>query len=681
MRTETRRHEGPIGASTLVTRYTVRCTLLEDAHPGSGSGGAGIDALVARCAAGKPVIWREHLEGLLREEARIRKVRADVQRRLFGCSGGSGQVALFTSLYAKDDPDTRIWRSSARKSFDNRAPRDDTLRAIEAVPAGTTFMGRVELEERDVQELTKLLHGLESIGASRNSGFGRVEFTVKRRKVTPRPLPEGSGTVLRLLLRNLDPMCITATAMPGNIVPTHSYIPGRAAKGAIVRWLLDTGKRHQAALAAGEQVAVSNGYLLAAMLGAEVPLGHVEVLPAPLSLRRPKPLAQSGEVPWWSLDHANPERADGAKVREGNWKRCEPDLVVYRSSPAESWRGARPDIRVRLRNGRDDPAQRDPSLFAFEQIAEGSRFLLELSGNGENLRTLCSALAPLLDGSRWLRVGRGGAPVVVERAEWVATPSETNLGAGNTRNESDVAYLTLTSDLLVRDAWLRWIGVLRAEEMHCIEGWPESITHAQVSPVAQEECTIRGFNGTSRLPQLPHPGIRRGSVFQIRGRDAVLTLAQMAERGAWLGEQTHIGFGRFRIDTELPGCTQEPSNRAATGEAPLHVSTRADSADEAVASRARDWAVSYAQQLRSSARSDGRAPSGSQWRDLLGVLYQSNGGEGAILSRLHPTTRGGGTWRHPAAVPVLQQLQHVSAEMRAVHCDYFVQWIEEKSER
>src|SRR4051812_23980360 len=117
-------------------RRSISAELLEDAHPGSGAGGAGIDALVARDRDGRPVIWASHLEGLLREAARALHYGATVDR-LFGERGRTRQPAAFTSLYADTAPTSRIWRATARASFNNRAPRRDTLRAIEFVPKGT----------------------------------------------------------------------------------------------------------------------------------------------------------------------------------------------------------------------------------------------------------------------------------------------------------------------------------------------------------------------------------------------------------------------------------------------------------------------------------------------------------------------------------------------------------------
>lgn len=38
---------------------------------------------------------------------------------------------------------------------------------------------------------------------------------------------------LVLLLKNRDPLCITATAMPDNLIPSLAFVPGRALLGAI----------------------------------------------------------------------------------------------------------------------------------------------------------------------------------------------------------------------------------------------------------------------------------------------------------------------------------------------------------------------------------------------------------------------------------------------------------------
>jgi hypothetical protein len=42
-----------------------------------------------------------------------------------------------------------------------------------------------------------------------------------------------------LLLRNLDPLCITATATQDNLIPSLAFVPGRALLGALTRAFSD----------------------------------------------------------------------------------------------------------------------------------------------------------------------------------------------------------------------------------------------------------------------------------------------------------------------------------------------------------------------------------------------------------------------------------------------------------
>ena len=153
-------------------RCTLRAELLSDAHFGTGSGGGGIDALVARDRHNRPVIWATHVEGVLRDAAR--RLRGDqTAGDFFGRAAGDRQRAIFTSLYTNESPESHIWRSAARESFDNRAPKDDTLRVLEHVPRGTTFAGHVELPDSDLPLLQRLVQEVDALGSGRASGAGR----------------------------------------------------------------------------------------------------------------------------------------------------------------------------------------------------------------------------------------------------------------------------------------------------------------------------------------------------------------------------------------------------------------------------------------------------------------------------------------------------------------------------
>ncbi len=141
------------------------------------------------------------------------------------------------------------------------------------------------------------------------------------------------------------------------------------------------------------------------------------MLPAPLSLQSEKPKGAAGDVPWWAQTTAPTKRLDAWSAKE-KLKRPEDDLFVFRESASAAWTTFRPARRVRLRNGRPDPKQADASLFAIEQIVEETHFLAELHGSAEDLKKLAEKLGPVLEGRRWLRVGRAGAPVEVAQLAW-----------------------------------------------------------------------------------------------------------------------------------------------------------------------------------------------------------------------------------------------------------------------
>jgi hypothetical protein len=633
----------------------ITAELLDDAHPGSGAGGGGVDALVARDRHGQPVIWASHLEGVLRDAAR--RLRGyGVAADFFGRAGGQRQRALFTSLYAAAAPTSRVWRSSARRAFDNRAPNDDTLRVVEHVPKGTTFEGCVELPGSDVDLLRRLLQEIDALGSGRASGVGRVKLSSVEEKPAPRAI--GSATErLILLLYSRDPLCITATATPTNLIPSMAFVPGRALLGALASWLIAEGHTDAAASLVAGRLAVSDALPAP---GAPKQLSAAEILPAPLSLQSEKPPGTAGAVPWWAQPPVAARRLDrNNQAPQGPpLKRPEDDLFVYRANPREPWTTLRPELRVRLRNGRPDPDQADPSLFAIEQIVEETHFLGEIRGELADMQRFAADLKPVLDGSRWLRIGRGGAPVEVAAIEWAeAPPPPPSLPR---------AILTLTSDLLVRDEYLRWCISLDDARFGSLPDWPSDVT---VKPVAQESVAVHGFNGTSQLWRMPAFGVRRGSVFEVEGM-GVAELARMRSDGRWLGERTHEGFGRFRLDATLPGVSTGGSGAAT---APAAAS---DAADEAVAATTRQWFEQHRALADAGGAAD-RRPSLSQWLDLVADLERDN--PDALTGRQNPTTAGGRSWAHPDARAVLQELANVRGhEMRVSHARLFVRWLRAK---
>jgi hypothetical protein len=626
-------------------RQTLTAEFLSDGHLGSGSGGGGIDSLVARDRDDRPVIWSSHVEGVLRDAAR-RLRRDEAPGRFFGRAGGEQQRAVFTSLYANDNSESHIWRSTAREGFDNRAPKDDTLRVIEYVPKGTKLLGEVELPADQLDTLKRLVQEVEALGGGRSNGAGRVKLSLSEVASTRRESGTPTGHLV-LLLKNRDPLCITATATPDNLIPSLAFVPGRTLLGALAAWLIAEGDREAAAVLTSGRVSVSDALPLP-----HVPskLDGVEVLPAPLSLQSEKPKGAAGDVPWWAQPTAPTNRLNVWDAK-GKLKRPDDDLFVFRENANAAWTTFRPARRVRLRSGRPDPKQTDASLFAIEQIVEKTHFVAELHGSADDLKKLAEKLGPVLGGQRWLRVGRAGAPVEVAQLAWS--------GDGPAMKAEAKAVLTLTSDLLVRDDRLRWRTALdeaALKELLCCE--------VQLGKSLQDSMMVHGFNGTSRLWRMPAAAIRRGSVFEISGA-GVAKLAERAANNEWLGERTHEGFGRFRIDVALPGVTSESS-------APGAPKTPPDLPEEAIAAKTREWFSARKSLAKPSDRS-GRKPSLSQWLDLVGDLER--GDANALTSRLDPKTVGGRSWKHPEAKAILDELKKVQATQRKLYARLFVRWL------
>jgi hypothetical protein len=634
-------------------RYTLTAKFLSDAHLGSGSGGGGIDALIARDRYDRPVIWASHVEGVLRDAAR--RLRGDEEAgKFFGRSGGEQQCAVFTSLYAEEKHESRIWCSTAREAFDNRAPKDDTLRVIEYVPKGTKLVGEVELPASDLPTLQRLVQEVDALGGGRSTGAGRVKLSLT--EITPTTRKTGDTTErLVLLLKNRDPLCITATATPDNLIPSLAFVPGRALLGSLASWLIAEGDRATASLLTSGKVSVSDALPLP-----QTPknLSDIEVLPAPLSLQSEKPKGVAGDVPWWAQPTTPTNRIDAWGAEE-KLKRPEDDLFVYRTGASEAWITFKPARRVRLRNGRPDPKQVDASLFAIEQIVEKTHFLAELYGSPEDLKKFSEKLAAVLEGRRWLRLGRAGAPVEVAQFAWSKVTGATI--------PTDRALLSLTSDLLVRDEYLRWQTTLDEKTLREVVGTEDIAivkTERGGHRELQDAVMVHGFNGTSRLWRMPAAAIRRGSVFEVSGA-GVAKLAERAAKKEWLGERTHEGFGRFRIDASLPGVTGEIFNNSAS--TPV-----ADIAEEAIAATTKKWFDDHKALARPGGGSN-RKPSLSQWLDLVGDLER--GDTNALTSRLNPTTSGGKSWNHGDARAILDELRNIETSQRKLYARLFVRWL------
>lgn len=656
----------------------IQAELLEDLHAGTGLGMAGVDALVQRDRHGLPMISRTHLEGLLRAAALDSQLNPDVTGQLFGRPGGPRQRAIFTSLRINEPPNhvqTRIWYATARTAFDNRAPLDDTLRIMEYIPAGTVLRGKVFLPEELVEPLAKLLQRCAQLGAGRRRGDGLVRFTMSH--VPPpqeREFPPRAGLHLRLRLRAVEPWCLARTGQPANIIPTERFLRGQALQGALIDWLLTWGGGTRVAGAIDwEAISVGDALPLPRAIETES-LESIEVLPIPLSLGRPKPQGSRGPLPWWAENPTPPPSQDGLKGddekgagpygSQGAAKLKRPaDGEHIARSGNRGWRRYSPLISVHLRNSQPPAPGRPPELFAQEEVAEDTCFLTDIQfESGEVADSFVQALHEVLTGRAWLSVGRGKAPAVVEEAVWM----DQTRGMASIESIRPPFRLTLTSDLLVFDDWLCWERRLTEERLKQLAGVRADL---EITLKGVEESTeIRGFNAASGLPRAPVYGIKRGSSYRVDGAGAVEILRALAKKKA-LGQGTHLGFGRFRLDPDdmPPGLPEEPSVAVERTPAPL------DELNECLLERARE--------LANQVPPPPVGPSRSQWWALRDAIRSCTS-----LQEVHNCidslgrTQAGRVWSN--VQPALNEFRRCgSVDEAASLVDATIRWVFPKARR
>lgn len=335
--------------SPLFIQLTVETQ--EDLHTGAGTGSGDIDALVQRDRHRRPVIRESHFKGLLREAGKdliaLGKVEEEALNRLLGAPGKTRGNLRLTSLRVVAGGQTLVWGSTKRIDG-GRAPEENTLRFIEHVAAGTRFEAHLRLPDATFQDLLeRLLKRVDRIGGDRNRGSGLAKLVWQLRDApVAQPLADASGPRLRLVLRNLEPLCLPVTGHPGNLIRSHSFIRGQTLRGALIAWAIRNGRPK--ILALFDRVSVGNALPL--------PEGETvidTVLPIPLSLLTEKPKAANTDLPWWADGSPLTSEFDSlVEEKRPDEKPKRPGAHEYlcRSGESSPWRRYTPAMQVRLRN-------------------------------------------------------------------------------------------------------------------------------------------------------------------------------------------------------------------------------------------------------------------------------------------------------------------------------------------
>ena len=618
--------------------------VLEDLHIGTGTGWGDIDSLQVRDRRGWPVLPASHIKGLLRETAvqwRLTEPEALSRQhidRFFGRTGsGQGQLQL-TSAYLDAEHSTLLW-GSTRIDPATGSAQEKSLRFVEYIPAGAMFEMQAALTDADPSDETLLLAIMgrcRQLGSGRNRGQGLIRWSLKNNETQPAPATESLPTPLparlRLILRNLDPICLARTAHPGNLISTDSYIRGRTLRGALTATCLSMGKADWAQslldpmLSWGDALPLPEGTPLTQP-------SSLEALPIPLSVGTPKAEAPQGDLPWWAF--AGKSDAFGARheidqiaLKEGErpagkLKRPGEGEFLFRSAQTQPWKRYQPRLLQRLHTRVPSPENGiEQALFSTEEIAEKTLFMADIlvtdSHQAETLNTVIQALR-----AHWLRFGRGGKPVIIERAVWLPMPAHSKASENS-------FTLLLESDLIVRDALGNCQDRLNAKALAELVGQaPEGVNSTRDF---SEGCELFGFNASTGLPRLAQRAIKAGSVIRIEGPDAMKLRQTLASRLA-LGECPEEGFGRFRLDSLPLPCKPGP----ATLPEPANLEP---SREETLCREAREWCERFGRALNQ--------PSRSQWGEFRGCMQaaRSHAEIDAVFERIKAAAQkhGGKAW-------------------------------------
>lgn len=636
-------------------RYRLRVELLEDLHSGTGTGEAAIDAVQKRDRRGLPVIRATHLKGVLRQAAEeLASIDRGLQDRVPGLFGHKYQsepnrrgALMFESIYLSSWGRAGrpvVWSSTARQPG-QRAPMTKTLRSREFVPAGSVFSGHILLRDETLGEvLEDCVHRMDALGAERRRGGGLVHVELKSLPERPTepvfPVDQEGPVRLRLVLRNLDPLCLPVTGYPGNIIPTECYIRGQAMLGALADWARDRGADPSLLFRHGRgDVRIGNAY----PLPEEIPAGSGsirswELIPMPLQLKAPKPTSNdAGDWPWW----AHPERGgkclDPGAIHDDlnppqekpaeKPKRPKDGEFLFRLGDEAPWARYSPPIQVHLRTQvRDRRGGEDEGeLFSVFEIAEETRFLAEMDFiDRTTAEVFARAFSPVLQDGDWLAVGRGGRPVMVEECCWMPV-SLQQYRSGSEKGPASFSLL-LESDLLARSTRKlpRDGKAVRLPNL----GYHETLDPHMLIELAEFpedhglevekwdwksvcDCVdVRGYNAATRLQRAPARAVRRGSAIRIEGPDAGELFNELRKR-SYLGLRGREGFGRFRLFT---GSFPMP-NPVTPG--PEDAVSEDSGAEIARAERERLLAegITLAEQILRNGKNN-PLPSRAQWMDL-----------------------------------------------------------------
>ncbi|WP_432464445.1 MULTISPECIES: RAMP superfamily CRISPR-associated protein [unclassified Agarivorans] len=571
----------------MITTLHLNLTLLDDMHTGNGLGHQLIDSLQAKDAKGNPVISRQHIKGLFKEAADkynlcINENSSDkaIFDKLLNSKLGEqeGTNLVFGSFYYNDLSNTEtdepyiVWSSSARgKNGDdlNRAPKDDTLRAVEYVKAGSTFTAKVTLFSPDhlhqeyLDKIKLIFKRIDRIGASRNRGAGGLllkatesESKNQANKNAPLNIAAQGSCYLRFNFTNLEPLRLPASQVPGNVIKTDNYVSSGKLRGALAN-LARLCQREDIFKALIEhqgidyQVGLTNAYP-----GPD----KTRSLPWPHSVQLSKACAlANSKLPWWAQGSSKQLKDTlNAKATEPNeavpsFKRNKSPSYLYfkDASDANTCFVHKQSKGIHMRNAvRTQYEQKlddDSALFSEEVLVENSHFNASLSFNCPELANkVANWFSQLKQQNTPFLLGRGMAPCEI---------TETQVCEGKEpvyrllEPQANSITLVLASEWLIYNQQnLQTEQELSIElvlQVFGLEDQFKSESFAGKWESRSETCTLSGFNFATGLPKKALTVLAPGSVIRVEHPELVSALIACSKEVHAVGERTQQGLGRY----------------------------------------------------------------------------------------------------------------------------------------
>lgn len=528
----------------------MRIELLSDCLPGDGAGsGAYIDTDCVFDRYGFPVIPSKRLKGCLREAAGkllamgcserdaagVEALFGDAQHegtlrmenaQLEGVAALHAGIEYYNDIRKRDEqflfmPDmiqALYTTLRTRTAIDERGvAKDKSLRTSRVIRKGNVFTCRVEFPDEDFRFVSCCALMLRRIGMNRSRGLGEVDISLRRAapdQGAQRDEESMSGAheiqdALEVVLRLTSP-----------VIVGEAYIPGVMVRGALAANYM---RAHDAPPSGDyrDDPTFASMLLDGVTFGPGMPTDDANrryhAMPASVVRRK---VAREGEPLYTDLAAAAPPTDTQMKsVQAGMYcAPCEEDGRMY--------------VMQAAREQRMHHAM-DGSLFNYEAISSGSRFLMKITGKRDGLRALAAFMREMPS----IRIGKsrntqyGG--VVIESVRAIA--------ADEGRVRSCSFALTMETPVILMDEQ----GTYTPQGDALLAALEERTGKAlALNRLFAVHAKAEGYNPQWRLSKPPIPVLGERTTILFESEQEV-----ELPREVWLGERNGEGYGLGRVTT------------------------------------------------------------------------------------------------------------------------------------